>query len=319
MGSRKFCARLVRSRRDLRALIGRKRDMCVRIRVGRMGHHPCTTAGETSRLELRMPSRWTVRPISSAPKSARQPTAQQERELVEAWKRGDRRAGGVLVKQLLPFVVSIALEYRRWNAPLDDIVQQGCLGLLRAAARFDPAQNVRLVTYAAYWIRAEIRDYVLRTYRMVRVGTTKSERRALRLYRSTLETEPGRLALASGMTLRRAQALMPLLTAGDMSLEASAGEGATPYRDRFATGDPSPEERAIESIDGVRASRAILRAISELPSREQVIARERWLAESPATLQSLGDKLGVTKERVRQIEDRTREKIRARLLALKVA
>ena len=79
--------------------------------------------------------------------------------------------------------MSIALEYRRWGIPLEDIVQQGNLGLLRAAAKFDPARECRLATYAAYWIRAEIRDYVVRAYRVVRLGTTKAERRALRAYR----------------------------------------------------------------------------------------------------------------------------------------
>jgi RNA polymerase sigma-32 factor len=243
----------------------------------------------------------------------------RERELISAWQSGDRAAGGEIVKAFLPFVVSIAVEYRRWNTPMEDIVQQGCLGLLRAAARFDPGQNVRLVTYAAYWIRAEIRDYVLRAYRMVRLGTTKNERKALRFYRTTLESAPDKLASASGLTVRRAEALLPLLISSDLSFESTAGEGVASVQDRLAATQPSPEDCAIENLDGTRTRRAVLRLIEELPAREQVIARERWLAESPSTLEALGIKLGVTKERVRQIEDRTREKIRARLVELKVA
>lgn len=246
-------------------------------------------------------------------------TAQQERELIEAWRNGDRRSGEQLVKSFLPFVVSIAIEYRRWNVPLDDIIQQGCLGLLRAAERFDPAQNVRLVTYAAYWIRAEIRDYVLRSYRMVRLGTTKNERRALRCYRTTLENEPEKLAKASGLTLERAEALLPLLSASDASFEQSPSEGSIPIHEKLATGEPSPEENAIRSLDGDRIRELIMMVLSELSQREQVIAHERWLADTPTTLEALGSRLGVTKERVRQIEDRTRQKIRARLAEFKVA
>lgn len=256
---------------------------------------------------------------SRAPEESRLASPERERALIEAWKHGDRKAGGELVRSFLPFVVSIAVEYRRWNAPLEDIIQQGCLGLLRASERFDPEQHVRLVTYAAYWIRAEIRDYVLRTYRMVRLGTTKSERKALRYYRTTLEAEPGKVADVSGMSVRKAEALMPLLTSSDLSFDAAPHDGASSVQDRLAANDPTPEEQVISALDGKRTHRVILRLISELPAREQVIAQERWLAETPATLESLGSRFGVTKERVRQIEDRTREKIRARLAELKVA
>src|SRR5580704_10894925 len=117
-----------------------------------------------------------------------------ERELARRWKAGDRRAGEKLVVACLPFVIAIALEYRRWGIPLEDVVQQGNLGLLRAASKFDLGKECRLATYAAYWIRAEIRDYVVHAYRVVRLGTTKAERRALRHYRRTRETDPTALA-----------------------------------------------------------------------------------------------------------------------------
>src|SRR6516162_8885697 len=90
-----------------------------------------------------------------------------ERALARRWRAGDKRAGDRLVTACLPFVISIALEYRRWGVPLEDIVQQGNIGLLRAASKFDLDRECRLATYAAYWIRAEIRDYVVRAYRVV--------------------------------------------------------------------------------------------------------------------------------------------------------
>ena len=243
----------------------------------------------------------------------------QEREFILAWRSGDRVAGEALVKAFLPFVVSIALEYRRWSVPLDDVIQQGCLGLLRAAQRFDPEQNVRLVTYAAYWIRAEIRDFVMRSYRMVRLGSTKNERRALRCYRTTMENSAERLAQASGLSVDRAAALLPLLACSDASLDQTGPDNGLPYHDRLPSSEPSPEEAVMNVLDGQQAHQSILQALSELSQREQVIVNERWLAEPPTTLEALGSRLGVTKERVRQIEDRARQKVRARLAELKVA
>jgi RNA polymerase sigma-32 factor len=264
-----------------------------------------------------MHGHWTASSLkkSKVRGDGRSTSPEHEIELILAWKAGDRDAGGELIRAFLPFVISIAVEYRRWNSPMEDVIQQGCLGLLRAAERFDPAQHVRLVTYASYWIRAEIRDFVLRAYRMVRVGTTKGERKALRFYRTTLESEPDKLARASGLSVRRAEALLPLLTSSDVSFDAGNGGG----QDRFAAQDPSPEDRVIESLDGTFRREAVLRLISELSTRERLIATERWLSESPVTLAALGVRLGVTKERVRQIEDRTRQKIRVRLAQLKVA
>src|SRR5687767_13342344 len=106
----------------------------------------------------------------------------EEKELARRWREGDATAGERLIKASLPFVVAVAFEYRRWGVPLEDLVQQGNLGLLKAANKFDPSRDCRLVTYAVYWIRAEIRDYVVRAYRVVRIGTTKQERRAVRAY-----------------------------------------------------------------------------------------------------------------------------------------
>ncbi len=166
-----------------------------------------------------------------------------ERELARRWRAGDRRAGDRLITACLPFVVSIALEYRRWGVPLEDVVQQGTLGLLRAAAKFDTARECRLATYAAYWVRAEIRDYVIRTYRVVRLGTTKAERRAVRSYRKTREESAAGLAAVSGMTPEKAAWLLPLLAARESSLDAH-GEEHGALGDRLAGAGPSPEDAA---------------------------------------------------------------------------
>ncbi|MEZ4255058.1 MAG: sigma-70 family RNA polymerase sigma factor [Polyangiales bacterium] len=138
----------------------------------------------------------------------------EELRLAAAWRAGDERAGQKLVEASLPFVIRIAREYRRWGIPLEDLIQQGNVGLLKAASKFEPAKDCRLITYAVYWIRAEIRDYVVRSYRIVRLGTTRTERRAMRMFRRTPVESVEALAEVSGMPLERAKALWPLLAEG---------------------------------------------------------------------------------------------------------
>jgi RNA polymerase sigma-32 factor len=235
-----------------------------------------------------------------------------ERELALRWRAGNKVAGAKLVTACLPFVMSIALEYRRWGIPMDDIIQQGNLGLLRAAGKFDPSRECRLATYAAYWIRAEIRDYVVRAYRVVRLGTTKAERRALRAYRRTRESDPSALAAASGMSPERAEMLLPLLASREASLDARTDEHGAMI-DRLAEVGPSPEEDASSRERRGRTRDAVGVALRDLTEREQLIVRERLMTDEPRTLQELGAQLGVSKERVRQIEERARGKLRALL------
>ncbi len=101
-------------------------------------------------------------------------TPEVERELANRYRAGERDCGRRLIEACLPFVMTIALEYRRWGLPMEDIVQEGNIGLLKAAERFDPDRGCRLATYAAYWIRAEIREYVARGYRIVRLGSPRA-------------------------------------------------------------------------------------------------------------------------------------------------
>jgi RNA polymerase sigma-32 factor len=239
-----------------------------------------------------------------------------EKDLARRWRAGDQRAGDKLVAACLPFVMSIAFEYRRWGVPLEDIIQQGNIGLLRAAAKFDLGREVRLATYAAYWIRAEIRDYVVRAYRVVRLGTTKAERRALRMYRKTREGDPGALAASSGMSPERAAQLLPLLVAREASLDAHTDEHG-PLLERVAGGTPSPEDEASALQRRARAHTAVDAALRDLTDRERMIVRERLMSDDPRTLQELGEKLGVSKERVRQIEERACGKLRAKLVDMR--
>jgi RNA polymerase sigma-32 factor len=237
---------------------------------------------------------------------------EEEQSLTKRYQAGDAAAGERLVRSCMPFVIRIALDYRKWGIPLEDIIQQGNIGLLRALRKFDLAHACRLTTYASYWIRAEIREYVVRGYRVVRLGTTKSERRALRAYRRHGVSDIAQLSEMSGMSTERVTQLLPLLEAREASFDASP-DGNSTLLDRFASGASNPEETVTkDQVESVRTA-AIARAMIELSDREQLIIRERFLTEDPCTLEALGARLGVSKERVRQLEERARQKLRVKL------
>ena len=239
-----------------------------------------------------------------------------ERDLARRWIAGDRRAGERIVEACLPFVIAVALEYRRWGVPIEDIIQQGNVGLLRADKKFDPDKECRLATYAVYWIRAEIREYVVRGYRVVRLGTTKGERRALRAYRTTQESDPAKLAAVSGLTTERVEMLLPLLASRETSLDAQSGD-LPPGIDRLASPMDSPEQEAASSELRGQARDAVKVAMKGLSERERLIVRERMMNDEPTTLQCLGELLGVSKERVRQLEERAKGKLRDALGGLR--
>jgi RNA polymerase sigma-32 factor len=237
-----------------------------------------------------------------------------ERDLARRYQAGDREAARLLIESCLPAVVRIASRYRRWGAPLEDLVQEGNVGLLKALDRFDPSHGVRLAAYAQYWIRAEIREYVARHYRIVRLGSSKSERRALHLFRRTREQRPEVLAAMSGLTEERATELLPLLLSRETRLVPD-DDGMNPL-ERLAGRDPSAEDALGDAEERARLRGALREAVAGLSAREQDIIKKRLLSDEPATLEQLGDAWGVSRERVRQIEERAKERMRARLAEL---
>lgn len=238
----------------------------------------------------------------------------EETELAAAFQAGDMKAGEKLIAHNLKHVLSIALEYRRWGVPVEDLVQQGSMGLLHAARRFDPERAACLRTYAAYWVRAEIRDYVVRGHRIVRLGTTRTERRAMRAFRSTAVADAGELAEVSGMPLARCELLWAVLTQRDRSLDAPTPTG-TIARDLVQATTPDPETCAVEREQEVQTTARVTRALDVLTERERCIVRARMMADEPETLDRLGARLGVSRERVRQLESRARQKMHQALVA----
>jgi len=231
--------------------------------------------------------------------------------LIRAFQRGDTRAGDRLVRSHLPLIRAIAHGYRLWGVGVDDLVQQGCLGLLKAVQRFDSDRAPSLQAYATYWIRAEMRDYVVRGYRIVRLGTTRTERKALRMYRVREIQDANQLAQESGMPLARCEQLWPLLSQRDSHIDDTRKHPAP--LDRMVHETQTPETLAL-----IREGTAQLRlrvgdALAELSARERRILEARMMTDEPSTLEALGVELGLSRERVRQLEAVAKAKVKDRL------
>ena len=240
---------------------------------------------------------------------------EEEHELAVRWtEAGDRDAARKLVVSNLRLVVKIAMEYRRaWTNTLD-LIQEGNVGLMEAVQRYDPYQGVKLSSYAVYWIRAYILKYLLDNIRIVRLGTTRAQRKLFfrlnkekrALERDGFEVEPRLLAERLEVSQADVEDMEQRLSESDLSLDApvSSERETRVFGDFLSTGDASVETTVGEA----RLRRAFLAKVHEfagtLGERDQRIVEERILADEPKTLQELGDEFGVSRERVRQLEAR---------------
>ena len=251
-------------------------------------------------------------------------TRDHEFELAHRWRTdGYTAALHELVRAYTRLVVSIAVRFRHYGLPVGDLVQEGNVGLMQAAARFEPDRGVRFSTYAAWWIRSAMQDYVLRNWSIVRTGTTAAQKSLffnLRRLRARIEessgaplTDAGRRKIASELHVELAEVeLMDMrLGAADQSLNAPVGDSSEDdWQDFLPDRRPNPEEVVTSTRDGEIRSRWLAEAMGELSSRERAIIRQRRLQEEGATLEELGRELGVSKERVRQLEHRALVKLR---------
>ncbi|MEL6414999.1 MAG: RNA polymerase factor sigma-32 [Pseudomonadota bacterium] len=254
---------------------------------------------------------------------------QEEHELAVAWKdKQDQQALHKITTAHMRLVISMASKFRNFGLPMSDLIQEGYVGLLEAAARFEPEREVRFSTYATWWIRASMQDYILRNWSIVRGGTSSAQKALffnLRRLRAKLartgETtaQPqiyAEISEALGVAVKDVALMDSRLSGPDTSLSAPVGDdensGAT--RQDFLVDDrPLQDELVEETIDTERRSDWLTSAMIVLNDRELRIIRKRRLSEQGATLESLGVELGISKERVRQIENRALEKLRSAL------
>lgn len=254
-------------------------------------------------------------------------TREREQELAQRWRRmEDETALHELVTAYTRLVAGMAVRFRNYGLPVGDLLQEGNLGLLQAAARFEPERGVRFSTYASWWVRSAMQDYILRNWSIVRTGTTSAQKSLffnLRRLRAKIEgetgaplSEDGRIRIAADLKVaaRDVEAMELRLAASDQSLNAPVGEdGEEDWQDFLADQRPSPEAQVIELRDSRRRNQWLVSALRQLPDRERKIITRRLLQDNPATLEELGRELGVSKERVRQLERRALEKLRASL------
>ena len=247
-----------------------------------------------------------------------------EFELARLWREeGDEIALHKLVRSYMRLVVSTAGRFRNYGLPMGDLVQEGNVGLMQAAARFEPQREVRFSTYATWWIRSAMQDYVLRNWSIVRTGTTAAQKSLffnLRRLRARIEDasgtrlgDEGRKSIAKQLRVKIAEveSMETRLGAHDQSLNAPLTESSEDdWQDFLPDQRPSPEDVAIGMRDGETRSRWLAEALGELSPREQTIIRQRRLTDEGATLEELGRELGVSKERVRQLESRALNKLR---------
>jgi RNA polymerase sigma-32 factor len=253
-------------------------------------------------------------------------SADEEKSLARQFRdQEDLDAARQLVLSQLRFVVHIARGYLGYGLPLGDLIQEGNVGLMKAVKRFDPEMNVRLVSFAVHWIRAEIHEYVLKNWRLVKVATTKAQRKLffnLRKAKKNLgwlsaeETEA--VAKDLGVSPREVNEMEMRLAGHDMTFDPTPGANE---EDAFAPAQylpsPDPDPAAVIEADDWESDshRQLAAALDTLDPRSREILEARWLSEKKETLQSLADRFGVSAERVRQVEQQAMKKMRGQLAA----
>ena len=253
-------------------------------------------------------------------------SAAEERELAKrVHDHNDVEAAHKLVLSHLRFVVYIARGYAGYGLPLGDLIQEGNIGLMKAVKRFDPSYKVRLVSFAVHWIRAEIHEFILKNWRILKVATTKAHRKLffnLRKAKQRLgwlrEEEVNAIAQDLGVKSETVLEMESRLYGQDISFESSVSDDDD---DNFSpqswlvSQEPSPEQLLISSDEGERNHHLLLQGMDKLDDRSLEIIRRRWLSDKKATLQELADKFGVSAERIRQLETAAMKKLKAQMVA----
>jgi RNA polymerase sigma-32 factor len=246
---------------------------------------------------------------------------EEERKLAERFRNEeDLAAARQLVLSHLRFVVHIARGYSGYGLPVGDLVQEGNVGLMKAVKRFDPSLNVRLVSFAVHWIRAEIHEYVLRNWRLVKIATTKAQRKLffnLRRMKKNLTwlsaEETAAVARELGVTESEVTEMEKRLAARDMSFdptpESDEEEVYSPAA-YLPSPDADPALQVEEAESEEDESDRLRGAMDRLDERSRDIVQRRWMADDKATLHELADKYGVSAERIRQIESSALGKLR---------
>ncbi|HET7260629.1 MAG TPA: RNA polymerase sigma factor RpoH [Casimicrobiaceae bacterium] len=253
-------------------------------------------------------------------------TAAEEVDFARRWRNDqDVDAARKLVMSHLRLVVAVSRNYLGYGLPQADLIQEGNIGLMKAVRRFDPERGVRLVSFALHWIRAEIHEYVLRNWRLVKLATTKAQRKLFFNLRSMKAstaalTQAQAKAIASDLGVKTEEVLEmeTRLSGGDVSLDPAPGDEDSVAPIAWLS-DPDDEPAGIleRNETAARRSEGLQRAMTRLDERSRRIIEARWLREddSTLTLQELADEYGVSAERIRQIESKALKTMRSQIAA----
>ena len=258
--------------------------------------------------------------------------AETERALAYAWRdQRDEAALHRLINAYMRLAISMASKFRRYGAPMNDLIQEAGLGLMKAADKFDPDRGVRFSTYAVWWIKASIQEYVMRNWSMVRTGSTSSQKSLffnMRRVQAQIEREAmskgeeldgyqlrEMIAHEVGVPLRDVEMMQGRLAGADFSLNAtqSAEDEGRQWMDTIEDEGPQADELVEQDHDRAALRKWLAQAMGALNERERFIVRERKLREAPRTLESLGNELNLSKERIRQLEAAAFQKMRKHL------
>jgi RNA polymerase sigma-32 factor len=262
-------------------------------------------------------------------------TAEQEKELAQRFHaKRDTRSAHLLVTSNLRFVVKIAYEYRSYGFKVSDLIQEGNIGLMKAVQKFDPEKGIRLISYAVWWIRAYIQNHILKSWSLVKLGTTQAQRKLFfslartrrELDRTSAEhgaDSDGRDAnkIAKKLKVKPAEVreMEQRLEGRDFSLDAPVGdEGSATHGDFVASDEPVQDEALSGAQERLMVSGRVGAALAQLDARERFIIEKRVMSESPMTLKEIGEHFTFSRERARQLELRAKDKLRQHLQELAV-
>jgi RNA polymerase sigma-32 factor len=248
-------------------------------------------------------------------------TAEEEFALAVRLKKfNDLEAAEKLIVSNLRFVVKIAHEYRNYGVKLPDLIQEGNIGLMHAVKKFDPYRGYRLISYAVWWIRAYIQNFVIKSWSLVKIGTTQAQRKLffkLGQARKRLETmaernpEFAEIAETLGVKAHEIEEMDMRMSNRDLSLDAAVSEdGDSTHMDFLVYEGEDQEESLIRKEEKDLVQQNIAGALSTLSEKEIFIIKHRVMADVPLTLQEIGDKYNITRERARQIEKQALKKLR---------
>jgi RNA polymerase sigma-32 factor len=256
-------------------------------------------------------------------------TVQEEQSLARRFKQGDMAAGHRLVTSNLRFVVKVSYEYRSYGIKMSDLIQEANIGLMKAVQKFDADKGIRLISYAVWWIRAYIQNYVLKNWSLVKLGTTQAQRRlffALARTRRELEKMgPGEGNIVDAEEIARklnvkaseVREMEQRMGGRDLSLDAPVGEeGDATHMDFVESESVSQVDEVADRQEADLTRARIRQALTRLDPRERFIIEHRVMGDSEMTLSELGEHFGFSRERARQLEIRAKDKLKAELMSL---